>query len=163
MWMHQFKGTVQPVLQAGSSSLATKCVSSNLKFACISKMHLSVGILLESQGINPYFPLLSANLQCQIYCTPFTGTSLAADVWQAGDVALSLNQMCGLKSNILAFWTTGNSPNTRWAPGHLAKRTQRQRRNNWPLRLPIPRAQTLVPALLTRTSARSKAYPGTHS
>ncbi|EOB02674.1 hypothetical protein Anapl_14338 [Anas platyrhynchos] len=73
----------------------------------------SPSILLESQGINPYFPLLSANLQCQIYCTPFTGTSLAADVWQAGDVALSLNQI----------------------------------------------AQTLVPALLTRTSARSKAYP----
>lgn len=163
MWMHQFKGTVQPVLQAGSSTLATKCVSSKLKFARISKMHLSVGILLENQGINPYFPLLSENLQCQIYCTPSTGTSPAADMWQVGDFALSLNRMCILKSNILAFWTTGNSPDTRWAPGHLAKRTQRQRRNKQPLRLPIPRAQTLVAALLARASARSKAYPGTHS
>lgn len=43
MWMHQFKGTV--LLQAGSSSLATKCVCSECTFACISEMCLFLGLL----------------------------------------------------------------------------------------------------------------------
>lgn len=43
--MHQFKGTMLPALQAGSSSLATKCVSPEFKFACISQVYLFVGLL----------------------------------------------------------------------------------------------------------------------
>lgn len=63
MWMHQFKGTVLPVLQAGSSSLATKCVSSEFKFACISKTCLFLGLLaVRKQRHKSAFPIAVGEL-----------------------------------------------------------------------------------------------------
>lgn len=152
--MHQFKGTMLPALQAGSSSLATKCVSPEFKFACISQVYLFVGLLaVRKQKHKFMFSIVVGEPAVAALLHPLKQHQPAAGVGQVGalpsepDVSTAA-QHKGISehwhcSQSQALVTSPAGPRERGTCGHPGV----------PLCFPAPVVPALIPAILARASA----------